>query len=74
MDNNELKPCPFCGNNAESIVDYDQCGGKTLMMSAYVRCTVCGVNRRVKFDAYEKPFSVFTDAFGKVIDAWNQRV
>ena len=70
----DLKACPFCGSKAMTYVDYDQCGGGELLMSAYVQCSDCGIYKRVKFDASNKQFSDFTNAFDRVINLWNQRV
>ena len=69
----KLKPCPFCGGEAKTIVDYNQCGGNELIMSAYVQCSVCGIYQRVKFDAYQKEFSDFINVFERAISLWNQR-
>ena len=34
MEHNELKPCPFCGGEAESYDDY--------MGFCHIQCTKCG--------------------------------
>ena len=70
----ELKPCPFCGGEAKTIVDYDTCSSDKLLMSAYVQCSVCGIYQRIKFDASHKRFEDFTDAFERAISLWNQRI
>ena len=69
----ELKPCPFCGSEAKTIVDYDTVGGGVFLLSAYVECTGCGVSKRVKFDASRKQFSDYINAFDKAINLWNHR-
>ena len=70
----KLKPCPFCGGEAKTIVDYDTVGSGKFLMSAFVECTVCGIYQRIRFDASKKQFSDFTDAFDRAISLWNQRV
>lgn len=69
----KLKPCPFCGGDAKTIVDYDTVSRDKVLMSAYVQCTVCGIYQRIKFDATRRQFSDFTDAFDRAISLWNQR-
>ena len=69
----ELKPCPFCGGEAVSIVDYDTIVSDKMLMSAYIKCTVCGVAQRVKFDATRKPFTAYTDVFERAVSLWNTR-
>lgn len=69
----KLKPCPFCGGEAKTIVDYDGYGDK-LLLSAYAGCTVCKIYQRVRFEATNKSFSDFINAFEQAINLWNQRV
>ena len=63
----KLKPCPFCGGEAKTIVDYDTVSSDKFLMSAYVQCTVRGIYQRIKFDASKKQFSNFTDAFDRAV-------
>ena len=69
----DLKPCPFCGGEAKTVVGYDTVGGGEFKLSAYVQCTVCGIYQRIKFDAYQKQFSDYEDVFERAISLWNQR-
>lgn len=70
----ELKACPFCGGEAKTSVNYNECGGGKLLLSAYVECSICGIYKRERFDASNMHFSDFIDVFEKVIGRWNQRV
>lgn len=69
----KLKPCPFCGGEAKTIVDYNKCSGNELILSAYVQCSTCGIYQKIQFDAMNKPFYEFEDAFTRAIFLWNQR-
>jgi len=46
----ELKPCPFCGGNAE----YDICDGKYVWY-VYVKCVCCGARVLGGTDISETP-------------------
>lgn len=71
--NQVLKKCPFCGGDAVTKVDYTSCGGDQLVLSAYIICKDCGVSKRVKFNALDKPFEDFYTAFDQVKTLWNHR-
>ena len=60
----ELKPCPFCGGEANVFVSFE--GG------VFVICMKCQTRTKtlVDFPKYNKP----TNAVDKVIEAWNRRV
>ena len=68
-----LKPCPFCGGEAKTIVSYNECGGDKLILSAYVQCSTCGIYQQIKFDGMNKTFADYYDAFERAISLWNQR-
>jgi len=70
----KLKPCPFCGGEARTVVDYDMIDGdRKLFMSAYVKCEVCGIQQRIKFEASKIRFKDYVDVFERAVSLWNQR-
>ena len=71
---NELKPCPFCGSDPKTIVDYDQVGGDHFVISTYVRCPKCGVYKRRSTDMKGASFTDFENVFAQTIFEWNNRV
>lgn len=67
MDNVELKPCPFCGGEAETHEEHTDNGGVEMYYREYhnytVQCKECGAN--------------ITNCWGgmeQVIKQWNERV
>ena len=56
----ELKPCPFCGNNAKLKQFTSGCLKKTKVF--YVECYVCRNQTKVELDKEQ------------AIEAWNRRV
>ena len=70
----ELKPCQFCGGEAKTSVDYDQAGGNTLVISAYVRCMKCGVSKRRSMNILNKTFEEVVKLFAQTEFMWNSRV
>ena len=69
----KMKPCPFCGGEAKSFVHLDSYASNEVLMSAYVKCSVCGVYQRLRFNATSMQFKDFIDAFNNAIGLWNQR-
>ena len=61
----ELKPCPFCGGEAEMIYTNDN------KRRPYIRCRF-GVMENPKCQATQFPWSYKTEA--EAIKAWNRRV
>lgn len=65
----EIKPCPFCGEEAR-INKYSETGGHgecdTIVV---VKCTLCGAEMPGNLDEYYEP-----DIIKKAIMAWNKRV
>ena len=55
----ELKPCPFCGGEAQCITEY--CKEVELLVSK-VNCTRCGI---------KTPYQHYAN---EAIDLWNRRV
>ena len=61
----ELKPCPFCGGEAElKEKEYAMIGHK---VQAYVRCKVCGTTSNYFSE------NIAYCANEKAIEAWNRR-
>lgn len=59
MNENELKPCPFCGSNELKIL-CGECG-------VFVGCTICGCCTKAV------PLSENYAAKPEAIEAWNRR-
>jgi Lar family restriction alleviation protein len=60
----ELKPCPFCGGEAEL---HHKIEPLCIDAYSYVYCTKCGVTT----EAFPKSFDHSSDE--KAIEAWNRR-
>ena len=70
----ELKPCPFCGGQPRTNVNYRHCGGGDLVLEFAVTCSHCGVRRSVKEDVEDAPFGSYINMMDKAIELWNGRV
>ena len=70
----ELKTCPFCGGEAKTIFDYNQVGGDSFIVSAYVKCSQCGVVRYTTKDIKNAAFEDVIALFEKAISLWNTRI
>ena len=74
----ELKPCPFCGSIPQCGTEFYESRGSEVKLAATVKCTGCGVGKRVIFKASEPigyvPFFDFDNAFIDVISEWNRRM
>lgn len=67
----ELKPCPFCGGEAESGRTVIKTNG-TWCDAAFVRCTVCDARtNRVLYDAKKHPNC---EEYEEAEEYWNRRV
>lgn len=70
MNELELKPCPFCGGEAELCKSYGS-DDKVYYHTAYVRCSRCHAKTKtVITDGYYGTTSTTRD----VINDWNRRV
>ena len=63
----ELKPCPFCGSEAEFSSGY-----YNDLMSARVECTECIATTYADSDTYDD--HTLDELENMVIEAWNRRV
>lgn len=66
-DDPELKPCPFCGGEAEL-----SCGFYNAVDYATVMCTDCGA--KICFDSDHDPELTFDAMEEAAIRDWNRRV
>ena len=73
----ELKPCPFCGGEAESGVKFRESCGSDITLVALAGCKECGVWKGRRFIASSRtsmiPFSEYLTAFNDAIVLWNRR-
>jgi len=72
----ELKRCPFCGEQPVSGVEFSGSDGVTIKLKAVVRCPRCDVSRGFVFKATDinpVPFFTYEVAFDKAKTQWNQR-
>lgn len=72
---NELKPCPFCGGEAEMCSGSDRLNGKHW----YIRCKSCfsrGAEYYESFNALmeNEEFFAIQKAWKNAIKAWNKRI
>ena len=70
---NTLKPCPFCGGEAKTLVAYDRVGGDAFVISTYVTCGSCGISKRRSADMKNASFEEWEITFEKTIADWNVR-
>lgn len=73
--NEKLKPCPFCGGEAEIYPEVDRTMGKFW----YIRCKRCysrgsGIYESVRELEPEEEHAAITGAWEKATEAWNRRV
>ena len=70
----ELKPCPFCGGQPKTSVNYRQCGGGDLVLEFAITCSHCGVKRSVTKEVEDAPFDSYINMMDKAMELWNNRV
>lgn len=70
----ELKPCPFCGGEAELDTSqaYRALSGGTLGSRAAVYCARCGADMGFCYE--DAPGTPREDIVNQVVDDWNRRV
>lgn len=69
----ELKPCPFCGGEAEMYNGTDITGKYW-----YIRCKKCysrgtGVYESLRELEPQEEYTAITGAWEKAVEAWNKR-
>ena len=72
--NTKLKPCPFCGRQPKTNVNYRQYGGGDLVLEFATTCSHCGVKRSIKEEVENASFGLYIDMMDKAIELWNGRV
>ena len=66
----ELKPCPFCGGEAEVGQVAHGSGMDDHFINWFIRCQKCGANiERAADDFYGREFF----SAGEVMELWNRR-
>lgn len=75
MTNVELKPCPFCGGEAEIYPEVDMIMGKFW----YIRCKKCysrgsGIYESERELEPQEEYAAITGSWKKAVEAWNRRV
>ena len=70
----DLKPCPFCGGEAEIYPEVDRIMGKFW----YIRCKKCycrgtGIYESGRKLEPQEEHAAITGAWKKAIEAWNRR-
>ena len=69
----ELKPCPFCGNSAESFIRGLAYAGNAAIY-AECKCTCCGTRKYAGIDLGEDiTFNDFISKLETVAAEWNHR-
>lgn len=63
----ELKPCPFCGGEAEHILDNIYSNDPKRIHATWVQCTKCGSDGKHIVDRHDN------DHRSEAIKAWNTR-
>ena len=71
----ELKPCPFCGGEAEMYTEVSRIMGKFW----YIRCKKCysrgsGIYESGRELEPQEEYAAITGAWEKATEAWNRRV
>lgn len=68
MNNQELKPCPFCGGEVELVNFIEKCP-IPVNSACYAKCKKCNARTEI-FQDINNNFEYMQQA----IDAWNRRV
>ena len=70
----ELKPCPFCGTEPKTAINYVRCGGEELTLAYSVFCPACKITKRFVINSEGLSFKEYVEAMNNVIIMWNCRV
>ena len=73
MSNKELKPCPFCGEDPTTAINYYRCGGGELELKFSVICPNCKTSKGIYREVEGKDFGTYIEAMNLAIAAWNRR-
>ena len=77
MNNQGLKPCPFCGGNAK--IEYSLMPGlHEAFYNITIKCTKCYMSAKdyavIYHDAETEPPELILEMRDRLIDKWNRRV
>lgn len=69
--NTELKPCPFCGREPRTHIDWDGIYG---ILTFSVKCDYCHISRDCVKEVRSISFDEWIEMMNKAIEMWNERV
>ena len=78
MSKPELKPCPFCGGEAEFITDTNGCQSDFRKISFHIQCKGCKIEYPKRYEigfhlSGHGEIVMDTDERQKALEVWNRR-
>ena len=77
IENTEIMPCPFCGNNVVEIEQHQTGQWDAILYTATVRCNKCGMNgptASCRVNIHDSKWNVREHTRQQAIELWNKRV
>lgn len=71
--NNELKPCPFCGNIPEASVTAEALTIRDSCMALQIYCSTCRTSKRYIVQPGTS-FRILSEQMEAIIRDWNRRI